>query len=63
MLEVMIIFLVAIATIATTYIASLLGVAITGCFILFNYLPEWTWSLVLFILILSVMRSFRYSPE
>lgn len=63
MQELIIIFIIAIATIATTYIAALLGVALTECFMLLNGIPDWTWTVVLVALILTVMRGMRYSLE
>lgn len=63
MQEIVIIFLVAIITVFLSVAAAVLGIAVTECFIVLNYLPEWTWSLILLILIVTVMRGLRYSVE
>lgn len=63
MQELIIILVVSIATLTITYMTVLLAVAVTGCFLFLNNLPDWTWTAVLLTLTIMTLRSFRYSPE
>ncbi|WP_071516559.1 hypothetical protein [Geitlerinema sp. PCC 9228] len=62
MVELLFIFITAIAVIFTAYVAALLGTAVGGLLSFLQLLPEWSWTVVLTASIVLTLQRLRYSP-
>lgn len=62
MVELLFIFITAIAVIFTAYVSALVGTALGGLLSFLQLMPEWMPTVVLAASIVLTLRRFRYSP-
>ncbi len=60
MLEIVAIIIFSIATFALAFILGLIGMVLTGIFILLEDIPSWLWTVVLLKLTIATYTGLRY---